>query len=433
MLLVAVIIAIVAGLGSLGISAHPRHFEWLTSSLADVISPAPPVPSHMPKIGGLYPDAGWLPFSKGPFVESVESVYGPHPLAVCRIPGGYKGSCLAVNSDGIIANLWGKDPTNFNTMQMTLGGTSDYLKRYARQDTTVTSFFQSTAADPLYSVLLCVTYPKACDTGKMHVPVGAVPEPSTDHHLYIRDTDTHQDWSIWVAPIPTGKGGDYRPQGTANVLRVDQTTDGLGIGGAAGNISLAWSERPQDVLVGRIPHALSLRVTCDTTEDGIHGTYVYPVVPGTTSHVATDQQFFCGYPSANTDDEQQYVTNSASNVNLEYGAHLWLDVTPDRSQRGTPACDIIAYAELRALHEFGGYVADIGSAKWFEAPIYVNRMADINDTYDGNPNGITSYWAQVAGQIGKSTRPGATWHYKVQHCGIDLARHLHVLVPPSRD
>ncbi len=385
----------------------------------------------MPKVGTTYPDAGWLPYTKGPFVTTVEHMYGPHPLTSCAIPGGVGGSCLTANSDAIIKNLWGNNPTNFNTAQMLLGGTSIYTDQYAKSGWTVVPYFQSSKSNPTYSVLRCTTYPSACDTGSVHIPVGAVPEAGTDHHLYIRDTTTKQDWSFWIAPLPSEIGGPFVPIGSANVEKVDASSEGLGLGGTAGNISLAWSERPQDVLVGRIPHALSLRVTCITTTDGVHGSYVYPVIPGTTSHHATDDNYFCGYPSSNSAADQEFVANSPSNVNLAYGAHLWLDVAPKPEQRGNADCDIIAYAELRALNEFGGYVDDVGSAQWFKSPIFVNRMADINDTYDGNPNGTVSYWASVGAQIGQPTTPGSTWEYSVPNCGINLAQHLHVLIPPT--
>ncbi len=422
---VCAVVAIVA-LGYLLVRHH--RLGWLAHAL---IGPSSAAEVRMPVIGTTYPDAGWLPYKKGPFVTPVAQMYGSHPLTVCAIPGGVAGSCLTANSDAIIANLWGKNPTNFNTAQMLLGGTWIYATEYAKSGWTVVPYFQSTASDPRYAVARCTTYPSACDTGSVHIPAGAIPEAGTDHHLYVRDLSTKQDWSFWIAPLPSGSGGPYVPIGSGNVEHVDASSEGLGLGGTAGNISLAWSERPQDVLVGRIPHALSLRVTCITTNDGVHGSYVYPVVPGTTSHRATDDNYLCGYPSSNQAADQEFIPNSPSNVNLPYGAHLWLDSAPKPEQRGTAGCDIIAYAELRALNEFGGYVDDVGSAQWFKSPIFVNRMADINDTYDGNPNGTVSYWAQVGAQIGQPSSPGSTWYYSVPNCGIDLAQHLHVLIPPT--
>ncbi len=315
-------------------------------------------------------------------------------------------------------------------MQMLLGGSSVFRQNYNGGGNTTTPYFQTTSAAPLYNVLLCGDYPGSCDTGSVHIPTGAVPEDGFDHHLYIRDLSEGVDWSFWISPIPSGTGGNFRPTGSGNVESLNASGEGIGLGGTAGNISLAWSERPEDVLAGRIPHALSLRVTCDATNDGQHGSYVYPVIPNDHGG-ATDNNFFCGTSAANGSSDQEYVAWSNSSVNLQYGAHLWLDESVPSAKRNTAGCDIIAYAELNALNEFGGYVNDVGSAQYFEAPIFVNRFADISDTYDGNPNGTVSQWAKVAAQIGEPSSPGSGWYYNVTNCGINLAQHLHVLIPPA--
>jgi hypothetical protein len=405
--------------------------EIIGASSAPSPTPAPiPSPTTAPTPVGSasYPNAGWLPYSKGPMVTTVASMYGSSPLTSCKLSGGVGGSCLASTSSGTISNLWGNNPNLFNTLYMTLGGSSVYRSHYNGGGNTVPPYFQSSSSDPQYTVQRCSQYPTTCDTGTVHIPAGAVPETGYDHHLYIHDTSTNQDWSNWGSPIPSGSGGNYQAN-TSNAETAGSSTyanEGLGLSGTAGNISLAWGERAQDVLAGRIPHALSLRVTCDTTTGNGWGSYVYPVVAGTTSNNATDNGNFCGQWS------EQFTPGTGSSVNLEYGAHLWLDTAPASSQQGQSGCDIVAYAELRALNEFGGYANDVGSASSFGgAPIFVNRFADISDTYDGNPHGTTSYWAQVASRIGQSSSSGSSWAYNVSTCGINLAQHLHVLVPPT--
>ncbi len=415
----ALILLTAAGL----LGRHRLVAAWLRASAA---------PARMPEIGTAYPDAGWLPYHKGPFVTSVASMYGPNPAKTCKLPGGFQGTCFTPNSAAIIDNLWGADPYTFDTLQMVLGGTDYYKQMYAKRGISSNPYFESTASDPQYRVACDPTgYPAACDRGSLHIPAGAVPETSGDHHLFIRDLASGEDWQSWGAPIP---GADPFAPHTANSSKFADS-EGLAMGGTAGNISTAWSVRPQDIIAGRIPHALMIRVTCDTTFDGKHGGYVYPVLPNRSGN-ATDNDYFCGTPSANGRYVQQWRPNTDSIVNLNYGAHLWSDVPdtdlPKATADGSNGCDPIARAELRALNEFGAYVTDVGTAEYFKGPIFVDRMADISDTYAGNPHGTHSYWQDLlqplTGEVANSRL-----YYSLKDCGVNLALHLHVLIPPARN
>lgn len=407
-----------------------RHHHRL-DSIAAAWNSAPAPPSQMPATGTAYPDAGWVPYTKGPFVTTVTSMYGARPMTRCKIRGGDRGTCLTANSAAIVDNLWGADPYRFDTMQMVLGGTQYYREFYATGSSGSSPYFESTASDPVYAVKCDPGgYPAVCDRGSIHIPPGAVPETSADHHLFVRDRATGLDWQAWVSPIP---GKDPFAPYTANAQAFAQS-EGIGFGGTAGNIATSWSVRPEDIVAGRIPHALMIRVTCDTTDDGRRGTYVYPVMPGRAGNGATDNANFCGTPGANSATQRQWRPGTNSSVNLVFGAHLWSDVPytdlPKPTSDGSNGCDRIAYAELRALNEFGAYVTDVGSAQYFRGPIYVDHASDISDTYTGNPHGTHSYWQDLLQPLtGQGTN--STLYYSLKECGVNLARHLHVLIPPK--
>ena len=392
-----------------------------------------------------YPGAGWVPFKSGPLVTSVATMYGANPLgASCPVgytaPSGYpkaSGSqpCVLANSEAIISNLWGKNPANFaGEVAMTLGSTAYYESRYAKLGQGGGAFFESSSSDPEYDVTASGCAWKGCSTGPMHIPAGAVPQLNSDHHLEIRDLATGYDWGIWEAPVPDGKGGTYTPNGGTAASQLTATSKGIGIGGTAGAMSMLYSVRPQDILAGRIPHALSIVVTCDVSYNGNASTStLYPVVASATGGVG-DNQYFCGTPGANTGTQTQWAPDTGSDVNLAYGAHLWLDEGPQLA-RGAAGCDVISYAYLKAMNEFGAYVNDVGSAYWGSAgPVAINLMSDISDTYSGNPHGTTSSWSQVfhdVGAVSSATATNQDVYFKpTGTCGVNLAEHLHVLVPP---
>jgi hypothetical protein len=421
-IVVAVIVAMLAILGRV----HLLDADLFAGAHEAPAGPSKPLPS-----GTVYPNAGWIPYKKGPFVTTVAAMYGSNPLTSCRLPGGLNGSCLTFNSAEIIDNLWRADPNTFDTMQMVLGGSEYYKAMYRKGAISSNPYFESTRDDPNYAVICDPSgYPAVCDRGVIHIPSGAVPETADDHHLFVRDHATGMDWQNWVSPIP---GADPFKPYTAN-SQLGAQSEGLGFGGTAGNIATSWSVRPQDILAGRIPHALMIRATCDTTIDAKQGSYVYPVMPGRAGNSATDNHYFCGTPEANSSAHEQWRANTGSIVNLTYGAHLWSDVPfsdlPKPAQDGSNGCDRIAYAELRALNEFGAYVTDVGSAKYFHGPIYVEHAADINDTYTGNPYGTHSFWQDILRPL---TGRGAnsTLYYSLKACGVDLSSHLHVLIPPK--
>jgi len=432
---------------------------WLVTVLANAAAP----PSIAAAAGVAYPNAGWLPYAKGPMVTTVASMYGPNPLTSCAIkppPGqaAFGSTCLVANSAAIVASVWGTYGAGTGVEDQLLGGTNDYRQIWdaGRYSAGASTYFQGTASDPKFCVPAGVGYFKSANpSGTVHIPAGAMPQMNSDHHLYVYDTTTGTHWSAWISGRP-GESGATCPNGLplwSTPAHADATpsggpgtidaavdgkpgpvnTEGIGLSGTAGNISLEWSIRAQDVLAGRIPHALILQGDCDTEGTNGKGIFWYPVIRN-KDYGATDNSHFC----------------TSSTTNLDYGAHVWLDTAPASAQRGTPNCDILTYAIVRALNEFGAYKNDIGPDK-LGADDYISylAMADINDTYDGNPYGYSranSPWYTVLTQMQKSggvmndraawtSPPTAGGRYQltlpVTPCGIDLTRHMHVLIAPK--
>jgi hypothetical protein len=365
-------------------------------------------------------------------------------------------TCLVANSADIVGSIWGKYAAGAGVFDQLLGGTAAYRGKYdaGKFSAGAGTYFQSTAADPLF----CVPeghgrYNTTNSAGSVHVPAGAMPQMNSDHHLYIYDTTTGLHWSAWdsappsestakcpnglpmwsaASRNPTPSGGPGTIEAVSDKGSGPADTEGIGLSGTAGNISLEWGIRAQDILAGRIPHALLLEGNCDTMNERGRGIFWYPVIKS-KNYAATDNHYFC----------------TSNLTNLDYGAHVWLDVAPSAALRGAANCDVMSYAILRALNEFGAYKNDIGPGQT-GADDFISfiGMADIDDTYDGNPYGYTpanSPWFQVLTAMQRSggvlddkapwTNPPTTpGRYQltlpVTPCGIDMVQHVHVLIAP---
>jgi hypothetical protein len=208
------------------------------------------------------------------------------------------------------------------------------------------------ATDPLVT-LHCVWQPCAIEGHQIRIPATAAPEggwaATADRHLTIVDQATGWEYDLWQvqgsAPPPPGatltftNGGRTRVTGDCDGLAADgrncePTTPGNGtaahLGGLAGRV------RVEELQAGRIEHALTIVIDCDS------GTAVYPAKHAGRSCAEL------GKPTADAPP---------------MGALFQLDLTPAQID----ALPVLPWHKvfLHAMAEYGMYLADTGASGLF--------------------------------------------------------------------
>jgi hypothetical protein len=283
-------------------------------------------------------------------------------------------------------------------------------------------YIQSTSINPIFTLPSGAQGGGAVGTaGSLHIPGASalIPEICVgyDHHIFVRDLAYGTDWEVWESGIPVS-AGQLPGCNAANVGCTaaaepgaydnypTSTFNGVGIAGAGGNISDIFEIRPEDVLNSRIPYAIPFQTSCDVRNGSGGGLYYYPVILNRGGY-ATDNGNYCSTP------------------NFPYGSHIWSDVPyTSLPSRGSSSCDILSWAIMRNANEFGWYMNDIGGGNVTQ----LHFAPDLNDTIGGG----TSQWAQVYQQInGSAPSNNSQWHPNITSCGVNVATHFHVLIPPA--
>jgi hypothetical protein len=190
--------------------------------------------------------------------------------------------------------------------------------------------YVSSASDPVKS-FNCTKW-GACNANgmKIHVPLGALPEPQDDGHIGIIDTALGIEVDGWQCAVTANDvncswGGKYAFGGNA----IENSGSNAVHGGYAAGMSVITA---QELLNGQIDHALALTVTC------LNNPTIYPA----------DQ---------NTSGSDKVCTDAAA---PPYGALVHLLWSPSRIAASpySAECKTI----LTALATYGAYTNDTGNA-----------------------------------------------------------------------
>jgi hypothetical protein len=280
-------------------------------------------PPNLPT--GQWPAACWRPYApSSPFNQAV-------PADPRTLP----------NSDQIIARIKGDISASDNVghLAATTSGEDGEPTYY------------SGASDPLFT-LDCTSFGGACSIDGMtiRIPAGAVPEggpgasPTADRHMTIVDQATGWEYDLWQVTSPTplpasggtvqfSWGGRARIDGDGTA---DEPNGQVGHGTASHFADLAGRVRAEELAAGRIDHALSIVVNCDS------GSFVWPA----------------------RSSDQSCAKVGLSDVDAPpMGAHLQLAMTPAEID----ALPIRAWKKvfLRAMAEYGMFISDTGSKNLF--------------------------------------------------------------------
>lgn len=221
------------------------------------------------------------------------------------------------------------------------------------------------ASDPVYRVA-CEGYPDAgapCTlgdadgSGSFRIPANALPDPSGDAHLAVYDPEANREWDLYDAKCRIAgtecdrvwrEGRSWSAKGGATV---DLAGDGVvrpgrSASGNAANLALLGGLiRPEEILQGRIEHALVFSLP------GIgEGP---PVCPATHNAPAGD-----GVGAANA---------------LREGHKLRLDPSVDVDALRLPAWQRTI---ARAMQDYGMYLRDNGGTMGVYAENTINRGYD---------------------------------------------------------
>lgn len=357
-----------------------RTLRW--SLAAGVASALAALPSGIATAAGGYDGFGpraWPPGSWRPFASS--SPWN-RPVA---------GSAVHPASARMIRKIlsWGRPAP-------LVAGTSGTGNDYAHP------VYYAQPGDPVFT--LRATQTRGPIEGmRIPIPDAARPAAGSDGHMTVVQPDgwTYDFWQVRSKP----RGGGILSFSIGGRSRIDGTgTDGRAT--AADFPNLAGVIRAQELIAGRIDHALFVVLRCTSgstafgygtrpAPSGSQGAYVHPASHG----------------GARCDDAAPPM-----------GARIQLAM----SETQIDALAVPAWRKtiLRALAVYGGYVGDTGG------PGFALQL-ESGATY-------TSFGAAdptVAFARDQGLRPGSggwagTYAFDVAG-GVDWARHLRVLVPPS--
>jgi hypothetical protein len=177
-------------------------------------------------------------------------------------------------------------------------------------------------------------------TAVIPIPAGALPDPESDHHLLVIDRSTNLEWGLWNASNSggvwsCGMGASMDLLGTG--VRPPITNAGADWNFAQGPRAcgfalIAGLVRPDEILAGRIDHALVV---------------AYP-------HIRAG--FFT--PPAST----AQATNGQGaqrDRGIPCGGRIQLDPSIDVTTLGLSAAGVVI---ARALQQYGAYVGDYSGA-----------------------------------------------------------------------
>jgi hypothetical protein len=216
-------------------------------------------------------------------------------------------------------------------------------------------------------------------TAMIPIPAGALPDPESDHHLLVIDRSTNLEWGLWNA---SNSGGSWHCGMGANMdllgtgVRPPITNAGADWNFAQGPRACGFALvagliRPEEILAGRIDHALVVAYP------HIRASFFTP--PASTAQAANGQ-------------------GAQKDRGIPCGGRIQLDPSIDITTLGlSPAGVVIA----RALQQYGAYVGDYSGA----LDLYADNAPDAaaqwsagllrEDAVGGAPAKLTLTWFRV--------------------------------------
>ncbi|MCW2968308.1 MAG: hypothetical protein JWM71_2080 [Solirubrobacteraceae bacterium] len=235
-----------------------------------------------------------------------------------------------------------------------------------------TPAYFSLPTDPVYTLHCSESWGVCPIEGlSVHIPDRAQPEGGSDHHLTVVDALTGWEYDLWdVQSKPSGGGRLVFGWGAKTRIDGDglekSAANAAGYGGMAGGI------RAEELLAGKIDHALIIAVHCDSNK------FVYPasglgqacsdVGLSNTNAPAMGQRFQFDMPAAqiealNVPDYEKTILKAFS----QYGAYV--------SDTGGPwAIDTESgqvYASFSAPDQWVAYAKKIGATYYAPDHRYV--------------------------------------------------------------
>lgn len=225
--------------------------------------------------------------------------------------------------------------------------------------------YYSTPADPAYTIHCTNPRWGRCEIEGMvvHIPDRARPAGGSDAHLGVVEQHTGWEYDLWKVEEKPDGGGTLRAEWGGRT-RIDE--DGLRSDATAAHFGLlAGIVRAEELIAGRIDHALFLLVACSSEE---------PVLP------AAGNGAVC--------DEPQDAP--------AMGQLFWLDMSPEEID----ALDAPPWRRtiLHAMAEYGAYVGDTGGNEAFA--LKFESATSYTSFGQANP------WLVFAGEPGVTDRDG---------------------------
>lgn len=249
----------------------------------------------------------------------------------------------------------------------------------------------------------CTLYCGNVQDYQLHIPAKARPAAGPDHHLAVIQPDGTEDdfWELQSSGNDWQSGQTLTYQGGVQCGNFYNGPGWAKDAATAGNACLAGGLiRAAEVQSGTINHALFLVLSCTDPN-----AFVFP---------ATNGGAHC----------------TGAGPNVPNGARIWLDV-PDATiaAMGLPAWQ---KAILTAMHDYGGYVMDVGGSNTTKATGLMNVMFEDNASYAAF--GQSSPMDQFAQSNGwNPVSVGGATRYIAQpdpwNPGINWAQHLHIVDP----
>lgn len=313
-------------------------------------------------VAGKRPPACWRPYSDdSPFNR--------------RIPSNPR---LLANSDAVVSRMLGFG--KLENMGAGDGGTGfDYG---------VPTYF-ATASDPEFTLHCTEPWGRCPIEGmKINVPDEARAATGTDGHMSIVDTASGWEYDLWTVQSKP-QGGGRLTFGWGGRTRIDG--DGTGSGANAANYGgMAGIVRVEELMAGKIDHALIIAVSCDSAK------FVYPAEK--SGRPCTE------IGKSNTDAPAM-------------GQRFQLAMSD--AQIAALAVPAWQKTILTAMAEYGAYVSDTGSS-W---------AIDVESGQVYNSYGAQDQWLKFAKDVGLPYyAPDKRYLMKVSE-GVDWSRYLRALDP----
>lgn len=248
----------------------------------------------------------------------------------------------------------------------------------------------SRPGDPVFTVHCQEAWGRCPIEGaQVRVPAQARVPGASDGHLTVIDPQTGIEWDFWRVQDRDPGGGVLRI-GWGGRAQIDG--DGLGSDAVAARTATgAGTLRPEELLSGRINHALALSIACDS------GSFVFPAAKSSTPCHELGQ--------------------SDGDGAMPLGSRVWLDMTPH--QIDALGLNPIRTTLMKALAEYGAYVVDTGGT-W----AFVTESGLASTSF-----GAPDPWLEVSRRAGgEFYAPHARYAIDIRS-GVDFGRYLRVLDP----